>query len=41
MALELPFSIITTVLSIWISSGMLLIAWRYHTRKKSSVRSAI
>ena len=40
MALELPFSIITTVLGIWISSGMLLIAWRYHTRKKSSVRSA-
>ncbi len=41
MALELPFSIITSVLGAWISSGMLLIAWRYHTRKKSSVRSTV
>lgn len=41
MALELPFSMITSVLGAWISSGMLLIAWRYHTRKKSSVRSTV
>lgn len=41
MALELPFFIITSVLGAWISSGMLLIAWRYHTRKKSSARSIV
>ena len=39
MALELPFSIITSVLGAWISVGMLVIAWRYHARRKSSARS--
>ena len=40
MALDLPFSIITSVLGAWISAGMLLIAWRYHARKKSAAESA-
>jgi hypothetical protein len=36
----LPFSIITSVLGAWISAGMLLIAWRYHARKKSATDPA-
>jgi LPLT family lysophospholipid transporter-like MFS transporter len=40
MALDLPFSIITSVLGAWISAGMLLIAWRYHARKKSATDPA-
>jgi MFS transporter, LPLT family, lysophospholipid transporter len=39
MALDLSFLAISSVLGAWISAGMLLIAWRYHTRKRVSVRS--
>jgi LPLT family lysophospholipid transporter-like MFS transporter len=40
MAMDLPFSVITSVLGAWISAGMLMIAWRYHARKKSAAESA-
>lgn len=36
MALDLSFFTISSVLGAWISAGMLLIAWRYHTRKRSA-----
>jgi LPLT family lysophospholipid transporter-like MFS transporter len=41
MALELPFSMITSLLGAWISAGMLMIAWRYHTRRTSSTQSTV
>jgi MFS family permease len=41
MALGLPFAIISSVLGAWISAGMLLIAWRYHARRRVSVRSVL
>ena len=40
MAMDLPFLVITSVLGAWISAGMLMIAWRYHARKKSAAESA-
>ena len=39
MALELSFGVISSVLGAWISAGMLLIAWRYHARRRVSDRS--
>lgn len=36
MALDLSFFTISSVLGAWISAGMMLIAWRYHTRKRSA-----
>jgi len=36
IALDLSFFTISSVLGAWISAGMLLIAWRYHTRKRSA-----
>jgi hypothetical protein len=37
MALDLSFFTISSVLGAWISAGMLLIAWRYHARKRSPI----
>ena len=35
MALDLSFSTITYLLGAWISTGMLMIAWRHHARRTS------
>jgi LPLT family lysophospholipid transporter-like MFS transporter len=40
IAMDLSFAFISCMLGAWISAGMLLIAWRYHTRTKSLDRSA-
>ena len=39
MALDLSFLAISSVLGAWISAGMLLIAWRYHARRRVSAGS--